>query len=196
MMSKTQDRPSTGVAPRSHFDWNVVVTVHRGGFKDACQFLEQFGTVEQTPYYNVLVMRVADVHDFLERLHAWATSCTDVKTFLASVVPVTHTFVFHTPEEFEQRATEIALKWTPFFVGKRFHVRMHRRGFSGQLPSPEEERFLDTVLMDALADDDVQGRIGFNDPDAIVAVETVDDRAGLSLWTREDLGQYPLLKVD
>jgi hypothetical protein len=40
------------------------------------------------------------------------------------------------------------------------------------------------------------GRITFADPDAILALETVDCRAGLSLWSREDLQRYPFLHLD
>jgi tRNA(Ser,Leu) C12 N-acetylase TAN1 len=38
--------------------------------------------------------------------------------------------------------------------------------------------------------------IDFQDPDAILAVETVGQRGGLSLWTREQLRTYPFLGLD
>jgi tRNA(Ser,Leu) C12 N-acetylase TAN1 len=40
------------------------------------------------------------------------------------------------------------------------------------------------------------GSISFDDPDAIVAIESVGQRAGVSLWTREDLRRYPFLRLD
>jgi hypothetical protein len=40
------------------------------------------------------------------------------------------------------------------------------------------------------------GRITFEDPDAIIAVETVAQWAGLSLWKREDLKQYPFIRLN
>jgi hypothetical protein len=40
------------------------------------------------------------------------------------------------------------------------------------------------------------GRIVFDDPDAVVVVEAVGDRAGLSAWGREDLQRYPFLHLD
>jgi len=46
---------------------------------------------------------------------------------------------------------------------------------------------------------DAQGaatRIDFEDPDHIVDIETVGQRAGLSLWTREQAQRYPFLKLD
>ena len=40
------------------------------------------------------------------------------------------------------------------------------------------------------------GKISFEDPDAVVSLETVGPRVGLSLWTREELERYPLLHLD
>lgn len=54
---------------------------------------------------------------------------------------------------------------------------------------------LDEVLLKALEDLGMPGRLNFEDPDAIVAVETLGQQAGLSLWTREDLKKYPFLKL-
>lgn len=34
------------------------------------------------------------------------------------------------------------------------------------------------------------------DPDAVIAIDTIDDRAGLALWTRVDLAQHRLLRPD
>ena len=39
------------------------------------------------------------------------------------------------------------------------------------------------------------GHITFEDLDAILAVETISQRAGLSLWTREKLKRYPFLHL-
>jgi hypothetical protein len=36
-------------------------------------------------------------------------------------------------------------------------------------------------------------RISFDDPDAQIHIETIDGRAGLSLWTRDDFAQHPFL---
>jgi hypothetical protein len=38
--------------------------------------------------------------------------------------------------------------------------------------------------------------VAFEDVDAVVSIETLDHRAGVSLWTREDLQRYPFLRVD
>ena len=96
----------------------------------------------------------------------------------------------------EAKAREASLTWIPDLAGKSFHVRMYRRGFKGQLSSQSEESFLDGILLDALNKIGKPGRITFENPDAIIALETIDSRAGLSLWTREDLQRYPFLRLD
>jgi tRNA(Ser,Leu) C12 N-acetylase TAN1 len=90
----------------------------------------------------------------------------------------------------------VVLKWVAQLAGKRFHVRMHRRGMKGRLSSQAEERHLSEVLLAALEEAGTPGRVAFEDPDAVVAVETVGAGAGLSLWSREALHQYPFLKLD
>jgi tRNA(Ser,Leu) C12 N-acetylase TAN1 len=39
-------------------------------------------------------------------------------------------------------------------------------------------------------------RIDFDDPDYIIDIETVGQRAGMSLWSREHRLRYALLKLD
>ncbi len=177
-------------------DWNVVVSVYDGQFVRACQILAQFGRVERTEYYNVLVMKVADRVAFLDALADLAATVPKVLGVISRAVPAAEAFTFQEAGEFEAKAREIVLAWLSRLADKSFHVRLHRRGFHGRLSSQEEERFLDQILLDALERAGTPGRISFDDPDAILDVETVSNRAGLSLWTREQLSRYPFLKLD
>jgi len=177
-------------------DWNVVVSTRERGFAAACGFLGKFGPVQKTPFFNVLIMRVENVREFLEGLHQKISENPGALNFLARVSPVSHTFEFHTPEEFEGRAGEAALRWAREIAGKRFHVRIRRRGFKGRLSSMEEERVLADLILEALNKAGGQGHVSFKDPDAVLAVEIVGQRAGLSLWTREEMARYPLLRVE
>ena len=85
-------------------------------------------------------------------------------------------------------------RWVPELAGKRFHVRMHRRGLKGALLSPVEERLLDEALLAALQKAGAEGALRFDDADAVIDLETVDRRAGLALWTRADVERHPFLK--
>jgi tRNA(Ser,Leu) C12 N-acetylase TAN1 len=176
--------------------WNVVVNLHERGFKRAFKLLQGLGAVYNTGFLNVLVMEVSNIPRFLETLNAWVSDDPSLLKLLARVVPVTCTFSFQSPLEFETKAQEAVLSWLPQLAGKSFYVRMHRRGFKGRISSPEEERFLDRVLLEALDQIGNPGRITFEDPDAILVLETVGQQAGLSCWTREDLQHYPFLRLD
>lgn len=176
-------------------DWNVVITVQEGGYNEARKLLERFGRVERTDYFNVLLMRVEDPRRFLDLLREESERSPDRLRSLARVIPVLQSFEFQTPADFEEKARQAVCAWIPTLEGKSFHLRMHRRGFKGKLSAMEEEKFLDTYLLEALEMTGNKGRISFEDPDAILSLETIGTRAGLSLWTREELKRYPLLHL-
>jgi tRNA(Ser,Leu) C12 N-acetylase TAN1 len=177
-------------------DWNVVITVHEDGYNSARNILERHGKVDRTDFFNILLMQTADYWQLLDALQEEANQDPAVVSALARVMPVVLTFEFQSPHEFEDKARQAVSAWLPALGGKSFHLRMHRRGFKGKLSSMDEERFLDTYLLEALEMAGTPGRITFEDPDAIIALETVGQRAGLSLWNREELERYPLLHLD
>jgi hypothetical protein len=72
-------------------------------------------------------------------------------------------------------------------------VRLRRRGLKGIISTPEEERFLDDLLLEALAAAGAPGHISFEDPEYVLLIETVGSGGGVALWTREDLKRYPFL---
>ena len=178
------------------FHWNVVVNLHEHGFRRAFKLLQGLGAVYTTEFLNVLVMEVSNITRFLETLNVWVSEDPGLLKLISRIVPVTSTFSFQSPEEFEIKAQEAILYWLPQLVDKSFHVRMHRRGFKGRISSAEEEGFLDKVLLEELRKIGNTGHITFEEPDAIIVVETVGQQAGLSCWNREDLQRYTLLKLD
>lgn len=177
-------------------DWNVVVTTHEHRYRHARAFLAPMGELRDTDFYNVLVMRVEEPLAFLARLERHLEAFPEARPTLARVLPVTETFNYQTPEEFERKATGVVRGWLAQLAGTRFHVRMHRRGFKGKLSSLEEEHFLDHFVIEELAKQGQEASIAFEDPDWILALDTVSQRAGLSLWSRETLQRFPLLKLD
>lgn len=178
------------MAAQSRAGWNVVVTLAGEGFSEAVRLLRRWGAVKRTAYYNVIAMTVDNPDIFLGQFSAALDASPGILNFVSHVVPIQQGFDFATPEEFEARSRAIALGWAPQLGGKGFHVRLHRRGFKGVLSTPREERFLDDALLAALQG---SGHIDFTDPDAVIQIETIDGRAGMSLWTREQLRQYAFL---
>ena len=177
-------------------DWNVVITLPEDTFREARRMLSRWGRVEATGYCNVLVMQVADSRVFLADFAAAVAETPGLLNFVSHVVPLQESFQFDSSEAFEREARAVALGWLSDLAGASFYVRLHRRGFKGIISTQPEERFLDEALLAALADAGTPGRISFTDPDRVIQIETVDGRAGLSLWTREDMQRHPFLGVD
>jgi tRNA(Ser,Leu) C12 N-acetylase TAN1 len=177
-------------------DWNIVVTVRDTGFKRILKFLQDFGEVRKTEFFNVLVLRVDDVSQFTEDMKEEVEADPSLFDFMNHVIPTSTWFTFQTPQQFETKARDAVLPWVKDLVNKSFHVRVHRRGFKKRLSSLEEEQFLDGFLLGRLEEAGTPGRICFENPDVIIAVEIVGQRAGLSLWTREDRQSYSFLNLD
>ena len=75
-------------------------------------------------------------------------------------------------------------------------MRVHGRGLGRYLHTQDTERLIDDVLLAALEKEGVPGAVSFDDPDTVIAIDSVDNRAGMALWTRDDLKRHPLLRPD
>jgi len=178
-------------------DWNVVVTVNDScGYRHARRRLREFGTVEGTEFHNVLVMQVPDAGALLAALAEVMRDDMSLFNDISRLIPAHVSFDFKTREEFETKALTAILGWADRMAGGTFYIRFHRRGLAEQLRSLSEEKLLDTALLNRLAEIGRPGRIDFADPDYVIDIETVGNRAGLSIWAREDLQRYPFLRVD
>jgi tRNA(Ser,Leu) C12 N-acetylase TAN1 len=173
--------------------WNVIVTLSEATAPQARRALRRWGRLHRTAYFHVLVMAVVDPDGFLHEFGDAVADTPGILNFIAHVFAAQRTFDFATVDEFEAKAREAALSWAPLLAGKRFHVRLHRRGLKGTLSTPNEERFLDDTLLEALTAAGTPGQIGFDDPDFVIHIETIDRRAGMALWSRADMQRFPFL---
>jgi tRNA(Ser,Leu) C12 N-acetylase TAN1 len=176
--------------------WNVVISVQEHGFNSVRGFLSDYGEIQPTEYFNLLAMRVENVDDFLEDMRANYVLQVQILEHVGRIIPVTHGFMFQSPEEFEKRAKTTVDQWLGDLSGRHFFVRMHRRGFKGRLSSQDEERFLDGYILAQLENEaKLPAKIDFEHAERIIAIETLGQQAGLSYWTREQLERYPFLKL-
>ena len=177
-------------------DWNVVVTVEPEHFDRAREVLEDLGPVSHTGFYNVLAAEVNDptalVAWLLEREESEPGSLDPFHR----VVPIECAFTFQSPEEFEEKLREAALHFVPRLAGRAFHVRIHRRGFHGRIHSSDVERGLGDVLLETMAALGTPSEVRFEDPDAILVVETIGTRAGLALLEHEDMKRCRVLRSE
>jgi tRNA(Ser,Leu) C12 N-acetylase TAN1 len=177
-------------------DWNVIVSVCQGGYRRAFHALQKLGPVERSPYYNVLVMNVENPILLLEAVEQQTERNPALYDAISRVAPARNAFRFHSVEEFKDKAKTIMGGWTPLLAGKSFHVRLRRRGAGRELHAPDVERDLDEALLDKLEQAGTPGKISFSDADAVIAIDTLDDWAGIALWTREELARHHLLRPD
>jgi tRNA(Ser,Leu) C12 N-acetylase TAN1 len=177
-------------------NWNVVISIYQDGFRRALRALQELGPVGRSPYHNVLVMRVDDPVALLEAVERRTEEDPALYDAISRIAPALQSFEFHSSEEFQGKAKEALSGWVSQLAGRSFHVRLHRRGHREDLHTPDIERMLDDALLDALEKAGTPGRLSFTDADAVIAIDTVDERAGLALWTREDLARHRLLRPD
>lgn len=174
----------------------MVASIREQEFRPAIRLLERWGPVNRTDYYNVVVLRAEQTARLLEELREQVEAEPGTLNLLGRVIPATGTFDFQNRPEFEEKARELGVAWAPRLAGMSFHVRMHRRGFKRQLSSLEQEQILAGAILEELERLVSPAKITFEDPDAVLDIETVGGRAGLSLWTREERQRYPFLGLE
>lgn len=177
-------------------EWNVVLTIYQDGFRRVVRALRDLGAIERTRYHNVLVAKVDDPLAFLERVEQMTLADPALYDSISRVAPAMRAFPFQSADEFVTKAKAVVDEWLPQLRNRTFHVRLHRRGMHDPRHSSELEQSLGDTLLDGLRQQGAEGTISFSDPEAVIAIDTVNDRAGLALWTREDLSRHRMLRPD
>jgi tRNA(Ser,Leu) C12 N-acetylase TAN1 len=180
-------------------DWNVIATVYdRRALRRARRFLSRYGEVARTDFHNVLVLQVPNTEAFLAAMAAALEDNAGIFNDISRIMPAHATFSFESIAEFEDKARSIALQWADRLAGTSFHVRLHRRAgdTSAKLRTHTEEVFLDNAILQHQSETEQPGRIRFEDPDYVLDIETVGPRAGMSIWSRDDLRRFPFLHID
>ena len=177
-------------------DWNVVVSIFQDGFRRALRALEKLGAAERSPYHNVLVMKVDDPVALLDAIEKITEENPALYDAISRVAPATQNFDFLFEEEFVEKAKSVMREWLPRLAGRSFHVRWHRRGTRHDLGTQDAERIFNDAIVDATTKAGTPGKISFTDPDVVIAIDTIDNRAGLAMWRRDELAHYHVLRPD
>jgi tRNA(Ser,Leu) C12 N-acetylase TAN1 len=175
-------------------DWNVVVTSHMNQERQLARELAGLGEFQASGFREVLIGKVPELPSFLETLGRLWEEKPFFPHLLSTVVPVRLTFPF-TLENLLDRLKEEVLILAPEIGDKAFYVRMKRRGHKGELSSLEVEQALDQFLKEELAARGYKAHVDFSQPEVIVVVETIHNRSGLGLVTRQMKERYPFIKV-
>lgn len=175
--------------------WNVIVTARTGYRRKLRSGLGPLLRLRRSAYPNVLTAWHDDPQAFLDSLAERLTEKPYRAIPISRLMTVERAFPVDAPAFAEQLEAEIE----PFLerlANKTFHVRLERRGHKGRIHSKDCEMRLGGHIYQRFVSQGLQPSVKFDDPDVIVVVEIIDDRAGIRLLTRDDRERYPLLKTD
>jgi tRNA(Ser,Leu) C12 N-acetylase TAN1 len=177
------------------WDFNLVVTMApEGRYSHLLEELSLYGEFHRTEFLGVAIGKVADVDNFLEILRDRRDRQLFAFRDVGRVIPVDRVFTFH-PEDFLDRVRDAIAPYLDLLAGQGFYVRLERRGLKGRIISPEAERAVDAYIEEELSRRGKSACIRFDEPDAIVAVETIGDRCGVGLLTRERMARFQFVRV-
>ena len=177
-----------------NLDWNVVATA-RGGHEFALlTAIGDMGWFESASTRDVIVGRVEDGRRFLDELGARLCQDVRIPASLGHVMTVTRT-VELTGEgphpELEAAVRELARELRT----STYHVRVGVHGRRGTLHAHHLERHLGDVVWDELVRAGQQPHVIFDDPDVVLQIEVLADRAGIGFIDRSMRERYPFLRV-
>lgn len=175
-------------------DWNILVTTPPGQERELLPALNHFGTFTRSEFPGLLVGRVAEVTRFLEEIRHAGEEHTEWRQSLLRVLPVESTFSF-TPPTFAERVRAAVTPLVQRMAGGTFHVRLERRGHKGTILSPAVEQYLGEYVIDLATRQGKTLHVSFQDSDYVIVVETVGNRCGVALVTRELHTRYPFVKI-
>jgi len=176
------------------WEFNLVVTLGaEGKFGRLMHDLETHGEFHPTSFFGVILGRVADPEGFLRSVLEGRQEGVAFSD-LGRAVPVARVFTF-TPEDFLARVRRALESYLPRLAGRHFYVRLERRGLKGEIVSPEAERSLDTHILEELGRQGRQAEVDFEGAEAVVVVETIGDRCGVGLLTRQQMERYDFVRV-
>jgi tRNA(Ser,Leu) C12 N-acetylase TAN1 len=178
------------------WEFNVLVTMAREGrYRRMLDELAPCGEFHKTAFHGVALGRVEKIGGFLENVRQQRIRQLIAFQDVGRIVPLEVVFSFDL-DAFLPKACQAIRPYLEQLAEKRFHVRLERRGLKGQLVSPDIEQALDAFILDELADLGHDAQVDFEDPDAVLAIETIGTRCGIGFITRERSQRYPFVHVD
>jgi tRNA(Ser,Leu) C12 N-acetylase TAN1 len=175
-------------------NWNVLATAKNLQQRQVAKILRQFGDFRWTRFLGVLVGRVDEPEAFFEQLQSREKRSPGFLEPLSKLVPINHTFTF-TLGNFGERLKEEVLRYAETIGSGSFYVRIERRGHAGEIHSQHLEQELDSALRKSLEERGHTPSVDFEDPDVILAAETLDDECGVGLITRTLRNRFSFVRV-
>lgn len=195
-VSDTHQSADTAEAQRVAMDWNVIVTVQPGPHfqRELLGALARFGRFRATPFRDVCVGRVDEIGVFLGALRSARESGAPWVQRVGRVIPADSVFWF-TPETLAERLNEAVAPMVARMEAGSFCVRVERRGYAGELKTQDVERAVGEQVHALAAAQGKPMRTDFDDPDYVVAAETLGNDCGVALLPRALREKYPFVRA-
>ncbi len=175
---------------------NMLVTALMGRRRELAAVLREYGEFKPTGYRGVMLGHVPAVDPFLQSVQELIAQGHAVKGMLARVIPFDKTFHFAGPDDLLDRLFEAVTDYVPRVAGRRFYVRMERRGFKGKIMTPEVERAVDRYMQQAVGTTGDAATVDYDDPDEIIVIETVTKFVGVACLGRALREAYRFVRVE
>ncbi|MFN3566141.1 MAG: THUMP domain-containing protein [Burkholderiaceae bacterium] len=174
----------------------MIVTVQPGpGFRrELLGALARFGRFRATPFRDVCVGRVDDRTAFLDALRDARAAGAPWTQRVGRVIPADAVFWF-TPQTFTDRLKETVTPLAERIGSGSFCVRIERRGFAGEVKTQDIERAIGEHVHALAAAQGKTLRTQFDDPDFVIAVETLGNECGVALLPRALREAYPFVRA-
>ncbi len=179
---------------RTIMEWNILATANRRQERYLLRLLSKYGEFKGSGYRDVVIGRVEDVNTFLGTLETMRQEKPEKLRPLSQIVPIERTFQFEL-SDFKDTLREAISPYVELIENSRFYVRVERRGHKGEISSLEVEQEMDAFVLEALKNTGKLAQVSFKYPEKIIIVETIENRAGVGLVTREMKEKYPFIKV-
>lgn len=177
------------------WSFNIVATMAGSGrYRHMLEDLAPFGEFRRTEFHGVALGQVTDPLAMLETIRRERERKFYAFQDLGRIVPVECRFEFSV-ESFAEKLFEVLPRFFERLEGKRLYVRVERRGHKAELISPLIEQQMNEFLLGRLEARGAPAMIDCDSPDAIVAVETLGERCGVGLITRELMTRHPVVRV-
>jgi len=176
-------------------EWNILATAFMRKERSLLKLLQYYGEFKGSGWRDVVIGRVEDVSAFLETLEILRRDQPAKLRPLSQIIPIEKSFEFGVVD-FQDKLKEVLSQYVDKLESiSKFYVRVKRRGHKGELSSLEIEKEMAEFILDALETTGKQAQVKFDDPDKFIIVETIGNRAGVGLITREMRERYPFIRV-
>lgn len=158
---------------------NVLLTAERNEDDYLLEDLEELGEFRKTSFRDVIVGKVKDRNNFLQKLNSGNFPS------LSRVVPVDK-ILEYSEERFKENLMKAVKSYAEYIgKGESFKVRFKRRGMEDKISSQQMEKEIGSAIFSRLKEMSREPEVDLENPDNIVLIESIDEKIHIGYVSRE-----------